>query len=46
MSHNFPKPYERSGGNINVELDLSNYVTKADLKGGTEVKWTKKIYIN
>ena len=27
-----PKPYERSDGNIKVELDLSNYATKADLK--------------
>ena len=33
----FPKPYERSGGNIKVELDLSNYTTKAGLKVATGV---------
>ena len=32
MSQYFPKPYECSGGNIKVELDLSNYVTKNDSK--------------
>ena len=32
MSQYFPKPYDRFGGNIKVELDLSNSVTKADLK--------------
>ena len=30
MIQYFPKPYERSGGNINV--GLSNYATKDDLK--------------
>ena len=29
------KQYERSGGNIKVELDLSNYVITADLEGAT-----------
>ena len=32
MSQYFPKLYERSGGNINVKMDLSNYPTKADFK--------------
>ena len=32
MSQYFPKPYESFGGDINVKVDLSNYVTKSDLK--------------
>ena len=32
MSQCVHKPYERSGGNVKLELDLSNYATKADLK--------------
>ena len=28
MSQYFPKPYEPSGGDINVKVDLSNYATK------------------
>ena len=32
MSQYFPKPYEPFGGDINVKVDLSNYVTKSDLK--------------
>ena len=32
MSQYFPKPYEPFGGDINVKIDLSNYVTKADIK--------------
>ena len=32
MSHDFPKPYEPFGGDINVKIDLSNYATKTDLK--------------
>ena len=35
MSQCFLKLYERSGENIQVELGLSNYTTKVDLKGGT-----------
>ena len=31
------KPYDHFGGNFNVELYLSNYATKADLKGVTGV---------
>ena len=41
MSHYFPKPYRNFGGNINVEVDLSNYVTKADLKNATGVDTSK-----
>ena len=37
MSQYFHKPYEYSSGNVTVKLDLSNYVTKVDLKGGTGV---------
>ena len=32
MSQYFPKPYELFEGDINVEVDLSNYATKTDLK--------------
>ena len=32
MSQYFPKPYEPFRGDINVKVDLSNYVTKADFK--------------
>ena len=35
MSQYFPKPCKLSSGNIKLELDLSNYATKADLKGAT-----------
>ena len=31
MSQYFPEQYERSGGNVKIELDLSNYETKSDL---------------
>ena len=31
MNEDFPEP-KSSGGSIKVELDLSNYPTKADLK--------------
>ena len=36
MSQYFP-PYRSSGGDIEVELDLSNYATKTDLKNVTHV---------
>ena len=36
MSECFPKP-ESLGANEKVELDLSNYKTKADLKNATGV---------
>ena len=32
MSQYFPKPFRSFGGNINVKVNLSNYVTKTDLK--------------
>ena len=37
MGQYFPKPYEPFGGDINVKVDLSNYATKADLKGATGI---------
>ena len=36
MSQYFP-PYRGHGGNIKVELGLSNYATKTDLKNVTHV---------
>ena len=30
MSQYFPKPYEPSGGEINIKVNLSNYATKTD----------------
>ena len=36
MSQYFP-PYKSSRGDIKVELDLSNYATKTDLKNVTRV---------
>ena len=40
MSEYFPKP-KFLGGNVKVELNLSNYVTKADLKQATDVDTLK-----
>ena len=37
MSQYFPKPFRRIGRNINVNVDLSNYATKTDLKKVTHV---------
>ena len=37
MSRFFAKPYEPSGGDINVTVDLSNYATKIDLENVTRV---------
>ena len=45
MSKYSPKP-KSSGGRVKVELDLSNYVTKADLKiatGADTSKYAKKV---
>ena len=45
MSKYFPEP-KSSGGKVKVELDLSNYATKADLKNATGVdtsKFAKKV---
>ena len=40
MSEYFPE-LKSSGGRVKVELDLSNYVTKADLKNATGVDTLK-----
>ena len=37
MSQYFPKAYEPFGGDINVKVYLSNYVTETDLKKVTHV---------
>ena len=37
MSQYFPKPYEPSGEDINVKVDLSNYATKTDLKNVSHI---------
>ena len=37
MTQYFPKPYELFLGDINVKVDLSNYVTKTDIKNITHV---------
>ena len=45
MSEFFPEP-KSSGGRVKVELYLSNYETKADLKNATGVdksKFAKKV---
>ena len=40
MSKYFPKP-KFLGGRVKVELDLSNYATKADLKKAVGVNTSK-----
>ena len=35
MSQYFPKTYRSFGGNVKVELDLSSYAAKTDLKNAT-----------
>ena len=37
MSQYVPKKYDCFGGNVKIELDLSNYATKTNLKGATGV---------
>ena len=37
MSQYFPKPYEPTGGDINVKVDLSNYATKTDIRNITHI---------
>ena len=37
MTQIFPKPYEAFSGDVNVEVDLSNYATKADIKNISHV---------
>ena len=41
ISQYFPKPYKPFGGNINVQIDLSNYATKSDLKNATGTDTSK-----
>ena len=40
MSEYFPEP-KSSGGRVKVELDLSNYATKVDLKNATSFDTSK-----
>ena len=40
MSEYFPKP-KSFGGRVRVELDLSNYASKADIKRGTGFNTSK-----
>ena len=42
MSQYFSKPYERSGGNVNVELDLSNYAVNVDQEALNHLHWHQK----
>ena len=42
MSH-YPEPDIHDRNKIKVELDLSNYATKADFKGATGVEFSNKI---
>ena len=37
MSQYFPKPFRSFGRNLNVEVDLSKYAAKTDLKNVTRV---------
>ena len=37
MSQYFPKPFRSFGGNIEVKVDLSNYLTTTDPKNVTHV---------
>ena len=37
MSQYFPKPYKPFGGDISVEVHLSNYATKAGIKNISHV---------
>ena len=37
MSQHFPKPNESSRGDMKIELELSNYATKDNLKDATGV---------
>ena len=37
MTQYFPKPYERFGEDINVNVDLSNYATKTDIRNISHV---------
>ena len=44
----FPELYEHSDGNVKVEFDLSDYATKADLKGALGIDTSmlvSKVYL-
>ena len=41
MSQYFPKPCKSFGGNVKVELDLSNYAKKLDIKNAARVDTSK-----
>ena len=41
MNEYFPKLFRGFGRNINVEVDLSNYATKTDLKNVTHVNTSR-----
>ena len=41
MSQYLPKPYRTFGVNVKIELDLSSYITKTDLKNATGVDTSK-----
>ena len=44
MSQYFPKPYEPLTGDINVKVDLSNHVTKTDIKNIKNWSWRIKYW--
>ena len=37
MSQYFPKEFRNFGGNVNVNVNLSNYATKSDMKNISHV---------
>ena len=41
LSQYFPKPYDPFGGDINVEVGLSNYATEVDLNNATGIDTSK-----
>ena len=41
ISQYFPKPYKSFGGDNNVNVDLSNYATKFDLKNAIGIDISK-----
>ena len=42
MSQSFPRPFQYSGGNVKVELNLANYASKNDLKGTSGIQCDEK----
>ena len=41
MSQYFPKPYKPFGRDTNVQVDLSNYATKADFNNAAGIDTSK-----